>query len=195
MIRTPEAKRQAEILITEMAKHGTTLKRGHALDIVAKQQGYKGWNELVAASSTIIASPPAQYAVPGLTEIARHGQIQDINLAGLLRHGRDQTTDLLAWTAPDGETYVLRLCGRAQFDYTAPDGSCATVRSSDGLQAYQQALSKVPRDARREIDNPFFEWVTSEGCAVGEVFEEISVNAQEEVESFQRMLAHDNSAE
>lgn len=185
MIRTPEAKRQAEILMSEVARHGLTLQRGNALDIVAKMQGLKGWNELSAADAKapldIAPALPAAYEVAGLEQLAAMEVVDCRRLAAFLKHGsRDATTTLLNFTAPDGGVYRLQLCGQVRFDYLAGNGAVNTVRSSDGLAAYDAAEHAAEGECT-VLDTPFFEWVDAAGDPIGAVFEELPISPEREI--------------
>lgn len=50
MIRKPEAKDRAELLMRELSNDGCAIKRGRALDIVAKLEGCRDWNTFCAAA-------------------------------------------------------------------------------------------------------------------------------------------------
>ena len=62
MLRKPEPKSQAKLLAKELANLGLSLKHGQALDLIAKLHGYKGWNELAAATAAADTGSPV--AVP-----------------------------------------------------------------------------------------------------------------------------------
>lgn len=185
MIRTPEAKRQAEILMSEVARHGLTLQRGNALDIIAKMQGLKGWNELSAADAKtpldLTPTPPLAYEVAGLEQLAMLEAVDCQRLSAFLKHdSRDAATTLLNFTAPDGGVYRLQLCGQVRYDYQAGDGEVITVRSSDGLTAFDAAEQEVVGE-RTVIDTPFFEWVDAAGDPIGAVFEELPISPEREI--------------
>lgn len=200
MIRTPQAKQQAEILIAELNRRGTKLPWSHALEIVARMQGFRGWNTLCAAASAAQKAPavapdkqpPGSYLVPGIEALAHNGHITDARLAAFLGHcHRDQSTTLLVWTAPDGQEYELRLCGLVWFDYRQPDGTLVSVHSSDGLPAFDRMTAEtqqVPQELHTQHNSPFFEWLNANSDPVGDVFETISANPQDEIASLQRML-------
>lgn len=92
MNRKPTPKSQAEIIIAELAGLGFTLQRGKALDLVAKLEGYKGWNELLKAQKKAKASaavsvpkpskPTLKYDAPIPAELfSRQGAVSDEVLA------------------------------------------------------------------------------------------------------------------
>jgi hypothetical protein len=60
MIRKPDAKNRAELLMRELATDGLSVKRGRALDIIAKLEGHRDWNTFQAASSKCAAAPQAR---------------------------------------------------------------------------------------------------------------------------------------
>lgn len=196
MIRTPEAKRQAELLMTELSLQGLTLQRGKALDIIAKLQGYKGWNELAAAAAKAAAveSPlavpgsPLCYLVPGMPETAGLELVDCSRLAAFLKHeGRDTTTTLLNYTAPLGGVYRLQLSGRVRYEYVAADGSPVAICSRDGLEAFDAAMQNAP-DEGTIIDKPFFEWVDAAGDSVGQVFDELPAEPVREIQVLLQLL-------
>jgi hypothetical protein len=168
MIRTPQAKQQAEILTAELNRRGTKLPWSQALEIVARMQGFKCWNALSAAAqatpdpaapNAVPAVPSVRYQVPGIEAVALNGQIGDARLADFLGHfGRDQSTTLLVWKAPDGQQYELRLCGQG------------------------------PQDNPERDNSPYFEWLNDASDPVGGVFDSISANPQDEIDALQRML-------
>lgn len=59
MLRKPEPKAQAKLLAKELAQLGLDLKHGQALNLVAKLNGFKGWNEMAAATPTASSASPA----------------------------------------------------------------------------------------------------------------------------------------
>ena len=191
MIRTPEAKRQAELLMKELALQGMTLRRGKALDIIAKLQGFKGWNELAAAASKTAAGtlPPTKadaplcYLVSGMPETAEHEVVDCSRLAAFLKHdGRDTTTTLMNYTAPLGGVYRLQLSGQVRYEYAGADGGTLTISSRDGLDAFDAAMQDAPDEGIVVIDKPFFEWVDEAGDPVGEVFDELPTSPAREIQ-------------
>ena len=191
MIRTPDAKRQAELLMKELRLQGLTLQRGKALDIIAKLQGYKSWNELTAAASKAAsdAQPPAVpnsplcYLVPGMPETAEHELVDCARLAAFLKHdGRDANTALMNYTAPLGGVYRLQLSGQVRYEHVGADGTSVAICSRDGLDAFDVAMRDAPDEGLIVIDKPFFEWVDEAGDPVGEVFDELPTSPAREIQ-------------
>jgi hypothetical protein len=189
MLRTPEAKRQAEILVAEMGLLGLSLQRGKALEVIAKLQGFKGWNELSAAASKpqAVASPLA-YAVKDMPVNEALDYIESARLAAALKHAsRDATTTLLNFTAPDGSSYRLQLSGQVRYEYTNADGLLVTIRSHDGLATYDAAIAAANGEVS-VLDDPFFEWVSEIGDPVGEPFEDLPTDPERELMVFKGVL-------
>lgn len=195
MIRTPEAKRQAEILMNELSLQGFALQRGKALEIIAKLQGYKGWNELAAAASPTVAgaSPtmaenPLSYLVSGMPETDELEFVDCARLAAFLKHdGRDATTALMNYTAPLGGVYRLQLSGRVRYEYVGAEGSTVAICSRDGLEAFDAAMLNAP-DEVTVINKPFFEWVDAAGDPVGQVFDELPTAPAREIQVLLHLL-------
>lgn len=68
MIRTPEPRNQAEVLVATLAALGITLGRRQSLDVIAKLSGYKGWNEYAADLKKPVPQPKPQPAALVLPE-------------------------------------------------------------------------------------------------------------------------------
>lgn len=97
MTRKPDPKAQAEILMADLAKLGFTLNRGKALDLVAKLEGFRGWNELskarkaadaaarALASATVANTLGYAFEIPQAL-VDENGEIDGDRLAGFLKH-------------------------------------------------------------------------------------------------------------
>lgn len=211
MIRKPAPKAQAEIIIADLARQGFDMKRGHALDLVAKLHGYRGWNEFQAATKKAkeavdVAVAPAPAVAPEISYspviagyfnekvFIREGSV-DIDdrylVAYLGHHRRDSSTELLSTTLK-GETYSLRICGRVRFSVRdSLTGVAKDFRSDDGLtDEYVHALT-VARDSEEVQgfdEHPFFEWINGAGDPVGGAFDRISPDPQVEIDKLKSEL-------
>lgn len=129
------------------------------------------------------------YSVGFIGALAVDGQVSDFTLAGHLQHGtRDAATTLLTWRSPEGETFELRLCGQVRVRLTADSDE---VRSVDGNTRAYKAASGALSTAYEVIESPFFEWLDEKGDPVGDVFDSISANAEDEVAELVSMLEYD----
>lgn len=70
MVRKPQAKDQAHILVKCLQDAGLTLGLGQALDIVARQNGHKDWN-VMSASLTGKPDRRKQVKAPATTRLSR----------------------------------------------------------------------------------------------------------------------------
>lgn len=107
MIRKPNAKAQAEILMNDLAGMGFTLQRGKALDLVAKLEGYRGWNEFKKAQKDVpaaVAATAEPVAAANVSAYAfdipqalfdKNKEVSDTQLAVFLEHMKDQVSVLL----------------------------------------------------------------------------------------------------
>jgi hypothetical protein len=197
MIRKPEAKNQAELILSELAKHGLSLKRGHALDLVAKLEGFRGWNEYLAAEKqATVAEQPLKYLGPDFSELARKGWLTDLLLAAFFSHSAgNAVTTLYEWTSPDGKVYDLRLCGWANYKVTDDKGNVSFITSRNGrTDDYFHVLEIDASFDRVEcIDAPFFEWIDEAGDPVGEIFDRIPADPSIEIARFSKYLAARNA--
>lgn len=195
MIRKPDAKNRAELLMRELAKDGMAVKRGRALDIVAKLEGHRDWNTLHAASSTCAAAPQehVDYEVGSLGTLSQFGRILDVTLSAHLQHtSPDDHTRLYTWMAPTGERFELRICGSTRFEDVDPrTGEARVYSSAEGLTSeFIEAYERFQQRQNREyLDNPYYEWINEDGDPVGNVLETIWVNVKDEVQHFQQMLS------
>lgn len=194
MIRKPEAKNRAELLMRELTSDGFTLKRGRALDIVAKLEGCRDWNTFCAAdtSQPAVASGYPEYAVGNLVQVSRFGRVDDVCLAAFLQHSSpDDHTTLYILETPEGNKYELRLCGSVMFGVTDPKTQMLTYYSSaNGLtEQYIEALALLRRQAHPEfLRNPYFEWINEDGDPVVDVSDTIWVNVKDEVREFLQLM-------
>lgn len=194
MIRKPDAKNRAELLMRELATDGMSIKRGRALDIVAKLEGHRDWNTLQAASlkRTEVAQLRDDYEVGSLGTLSHFGRVLDVTLSAHLQHsGPDDHTRLYTWTAPDGEKFELRLCGSTRFEDVDPQtGEARIYSSADGLSAeFLEAYGRFKvRPDHEYLDNPYYEWINEAGDPVADVLETVWVNVKDEVRQFQQML-------
>ena len=114
MIRKPNAKAQAEILMNDLAGMGFNLQRGKALDLVAKLEGYRGWNEFSKAQKDAEAAAPApaetadEKALKYAFDIPqalfdKNNEVSDDHLAVFLEHQKDQVSVLLQGVTGNGD--------------------------------------------------------------------------------------------
>lgn len=199
MIRIPEAKKQAEIIIEKMAGLGCKVKRGQALDLVANLQGFQGWNELSAASK-ILSAPPAWkdstfgYKCENFSCITHNGMVEDNILAIFLGHSSDDAyTTLLTWTSKDGVEFDLRICGFVKIRIDFPNGDVQYVTSLSGnFPEAEKWLNNPPAGTLVELEsNAYFEWIDEGGDPIGNSFDTISIDTAKEVKRFEEFLESD----
>lgn len=195
MIRKPEAKNQAELLVKELATQGITVARGIALNIVAKQQGFRGWNEFCAAEKAPAKAASGKslcYQIGDISHLSPSSEVSDYHLAAYLQHGtRDQTSTLLTWVSEGGDEYELRLCGQTRIEVRS-GSDVREIRSADGVAStFNAALSVLAQGQPLSLeclDSPFFEWLDEIGDPVGDVMSTISVRPEDEIAALKEML-------
>lgn len=201
MIRKPEAKRQAELIISELAGRGLALQRGHALELVAKLQGFQGWNEYIAAPEHNVKdspkehkpeaqpSVPAAYFVGDLSELASRGAnplwVSAIMLADHLSHAtRDTCTILYEGTSANGGVHELRLCGFAEYELTRTGAEA--IRTS--CKALTVEHLKFLGWTVECINEPYFEWINELGDPILSAFTILHTDVEHEISLLQRTV-------
>jgi len=194
MIRKPDAKNRAELLLSELSNDGFTLKRGRALDIVAKLEGCRDWNTFCAAApeNQQAAGTGPEYAVGSLVKAAQFGRVDSVCLAALLQHsGHEDSTVLYRWESPEGKKFELRLSGTALFGLTEPEtGHLVYHSSANGLTPeFVQAWERSRQQANPEfLRRPCLQWFNEEGRLVVDLFVPLSVNVMDAVHEFQQLM-------
>ena len=200
MIRKPDAKNRAELLLSELSNDGFTLKRGRALDIVAKLEGCRDWNTFCAAApeNQQAAGTGPEYAVGSLVKAAQFGRVDSVCLAALLQHsGHEDSTVLYRWESPEGKKFELRLSGTALFGLTEPEtGHHVYHSSANGLtQEFIQAWERSRQQANPEfLRRPCLQWFNEEGRLVADLFVPLSVNVMDVVHQFQQLMSRPKDA-
>lgn len=133
---------------------------------------------------------PAVYEVD-VAKLAKPGAstVSDLRLAvGLGHTGWNTTTDLLV-TEVAGQRYALRVVG------TIEGRDPNNEASFDVRSITQEQLAQLEGDAQaartrrlQTTEGPWLEWITPEGEAVGDVFDEIALDPNEEIRKLQRRL-------
>lgn len=76
MLRTPQPKEQARLLVTLLGQQGLALQHQKALDIVAKLHGHRNWNVMQAEPASV---PPAPELPQWLEQLTAAAQAVVIN--------------------------------------------------------------------------------------------------------------------
>lgn len=75
MLRTPQPKEQARLLVTLLGQQGIVLQHQKALDVVARLHGHRNWNVMQAEPANTTATTPAETALPAwLEQLTRAAQ-------------------------------------------------------------------------------------------------------------------------
>lgn len=118
-----------------------------------------------------------------ISKAVRHGRatVSDFRLSVALKHlDPDDRTVLLTVKHPEtGKTYSLSLCGAIVGFDTKGNRVDARTLTTDQAEKLDNGAENQGVDL---INNPWFEWVSEDGKAMGEPFCAISTNPDEEAE-------------
>ena len=141
----------------------------------------------------VSASGFPSYLIGDIGFISRQGRVTDLALAAYLRHAdANDCTLLYRWTAPDGETFDLKLRGHALFE--AIDGAAGETRSyssADGLVPELLAAATASPPSLKVRAWPFLEWVSERGDPTGAEYDSIWASPSDEVAWLASLIQRD----
>jgi len=156
-------------------------------EITAACQAVEEGNADPHRRRTAKADPGYRVAV-GVIAKPGASTISDVRLAAGLGHVQPTSaTDLLV-AEVDGQVYVLRLAGTI----AGHDGRTDEAFDAESItEAHLAELETGGAGGALETsEGPWFEWITAEGGAVGDIFDEISLDPDAEIERLKGTLAH-----
>jgi hypothetical protein len=122
-------------------------------------------------------------------------RITDIRLARGLDHSDSCVTPLLSIYNHEDNEYTLRICGNYTISYLN-SGMTISQDLNDQQIRMLEAKESLPVSVPiAETLYPYFEWIDQDGTPVGEVFDSISLTADEEAAKFLACLNNQRETE